>query len=157
MVTCPVGPRLCSAGPVRCRCLAPRMLDIDEHRYRSAWLVHDPTTNAWKRFEPWTTAFVDLDTRHWLFARPLQRPLCVPVVAIDPSDAFHKALRIWLLRIPVSVDAFHMVKLGNDMLTELRQRLTQQARRSCSSYSVWANRRLLLRAGEALSVVHRTS
>ncbi|MEW1806508.1 transposase [Pseudarthrobacter sp. NPDC080039] len=37
------------------------------------------------------------------------------VVAIDPSTAFRKALRMWLPRTGVSVDVFHLVKLGNDM------------------------------------------
>lgn len=32
--------------------LAPRMLGIDEHRYRSVWFFRDPVTNAWKRYEP---------------------------------------------------------------------------------------------------------
>lgn len=75
------------------------------------------------------------------------------VVAIDPSAAFRKALRMWLPRTAVSVDAFHLVKLGNDMLTEVRQRLTQQVhgRRGRSIDPVWANRRLLLRAGDTLS------
>ena len=87
------------------------------------------------------TTIVDLDTGQvlgivdgrdsdgvgeWLFARPLQWRLGVQVVAIDPSAAFRKALRMWLPRTAVSVDAFHLVKLGNDMLTEVRQRLTQQ-------------------------------
>ncbi|ALV40005.1 hypothetical protein AU252_01500 [Pseudarthrobacter sulfonivorans] len=58
----------------------------------------------------------------WLFARPLQWRLGVQVVAIDPSAAFRKALRMWLPRTAVSVDAFHLVKLGNDMLTEVRER-----------------------------------
>jgi len=35
-----------------------------------------------------------------------------------------------LPRTAVSVDAFHLAKLGNDMLTRLRQRLTQQT--ACS-------------------------
>ncbi|GKV72798.1 transposase [Pseudarthrobacter sp. NCCP-2145] len=89
----------------------------------------------------------------WLFARPLQWRLGVQVVAIDPSAAFRKALRMWLPRTAVSVDAFHLVKLGNDMLTEVRQRLTQQVhgRRGRSIDPVWANRRLLLRAGDTLS------
>ncbi|MDQ0620111.1 hypothetical protein QFZ33_004135 [Arthrobacter globiformis] len=75
------------------------------------------------------------------------------VAAIDPSAAFRKALRMWLPRTAVSVDAFHLVKLGNDMLTEVRQRLTQQVhgRRGRSIDPVWANRRLLLRAGDTLS------
>ncbi|WP_426990745.1 hypothetical protein [Pseudarthrobacter sp. Y6] len=35
----------------------------------------------------------------WLFARPLEWRLGVQVVAIDPSAAFRKALRMWLPRI----------------------------------------------------------
>jgi transposase len=147
---------------------APRMLGIDEHRYRSVRFFRDPATKAWKRYEPWMTTIVDLDTGQvlgivdgrdsegvgeWLFARPLEWRLGVQVVAIDPSAAFRKALRMWLPRTAVSVDAFHLVKLGNDMLTEVRQRLTQKVhgRRGRSIDPVWANRRLLLRAGETLS------
>lgn len=67
--------------------LAPRMLGIDEHRYRSVRFFRDPATKAWKRDEPWMTTIVDLDTRQvlgivdgrdsegvgdWLFARPLE-------------------------------------------------------------------------------------
>jgi transposase len=148
--------------------LAPRMLGIDEHRYRSVRFFRDPATKAWKRYEPWMTTIVDLDTGQvlgivdgrdsegvgdWLFARPLRWRLDVQVVAIDPSAAFRKALRMWLPRTAVSVDAFHLVKLGNDMLTEVRQRLTQEVhgRRGRSIDPVWANRRLLLRAGDTLS------
>ena len=60
----------------------------------------------------------------WVCARPLEWRLGVQVVAIGPSAAFRKALRMWLPRTAASVDAFHLVKLGNDMLTEVRQRLT---------------------------------
>jgi transposase len=42
--------------------LAPRMLGIDEHRYRSVRFIRDPATKAWKRYEPWMTTIVDLDT-----------------------------------------------------------------------------------------------
>lgn len=128
----------------------------------------DRATKAWKRYEPWITTIVDLDTGQvlgivdgreregigdWLFARPLQRRAGVQVVAIDPSAAFRNALRMWLPRTAVSVDAFHLVKLGNDMLTEVRQRLTQQVhgRRGRSIDPVWANRKLFLRAGDTLS------
>jgi hypothetical protein len=77
----------------------------------------------------------------------------VQVVAIDPSAVFRKALRMWLPRTAVSVDAFHLVLLGNNMLTEVRQRLTQElkGRRGRTADPVRANRRLLLRAGETLS------
>ncbi len=33
--------------------LAPVMLGIDEHRFRSVRFFQDPETKAWKRFEPW--------------------------------------------------------------------------------------------------------
>ncbi|MFE4230369.1 hypothetical protein ACFRJ8_21045 [Arthrobacter sp. NPDC056886] len=42
----------------------------------------------------------------WLFPRPLQWRLGVQVVAIDPSAAFRKALRMWLSRTAVAVDHF---------------------------------------------------
>ncbi|GAA4046728.1 hypothetical protein GCM10023063_37430 [Arthrobacter methylotrophus] len=60
---------------------------------------------------------------------------------------------MWLPRTAVSVDAFHLVKLGKDMLTEVRERLAQQVhgRRGRSIDPVWANRRLLLRGGDTLS------
>ncbi|WP_026551154.1 transposase [Arthrobacter sp. H20] len=123
--------------------LAPMMLGIDEHRSRSVRFFQDPETKAWKRFEPWMSTIVDLDTGQvlgvvdgkdstgvgdWLKARPLQWRLGVQVVAIDPSAAFRKALRMWLPRTAVSVDAFHLSMLGNAMVPEVRQRLTQEAK-----------------------------
>ncbi|WP_159701006.1 hypothetical protein [Arthrobacter sp. 18067] len=63
------------------------MLGIDEHRYRSVRFLRDTATKALKRYEPWMTTIVDLDTgqvlefvdgRHntgigeWLFACSLQ-------------------------------------------------------------------------------------
>lgn len=45
-----------------------------------------------------------------LFARPLAWRLGVQVVAIDPSPALRNALRLWLPRGAVSVDAFHLVQ-----------------------------------------------
>jgi hypothetical protein len=87
----------------------------------------------------------------WLFARPLAWRLAVQVVAIDPSAAFRKALRMWLPRTAVAVDHFHLVYLANQALTETRQNLSQQVkgRRGRSVDKAWAHRILLLRAGEA--------
>ncbi|WP_246263138.1 ISL3 family transposase [Arthrobacter mobilis] len=148
--------------------LRPRMLGIDEHRFRSVRFFKDPGTGTWTRYEPWMTTIVDLDTGQvlgivdgrdstgvgdWLFKRPLEWRLGVQVVAIDPSAAFRRALRMWLPRTAVSVDHFHLIQLANQALTEVRQRLSQQVRgrRGRAADPAWANRRLLLRAGSDLS------
>jgi hypothetical protein len=53
----------------------------------------------------------------------------------------------------VSVDLFHMTMLANDMLTTVRQGLSQQVRgrRGRATDPAWANRMLLLKAEENLS------
>jgi transposase len=148
--------------------LSPRMLGIDEHRFRSVRYFQDPESKAWTRFEPWMTTIVDLDTGQvlgvvdgrdhkgvgdWLFARPLDWRLGVQVVAIDPSAAFRKALRMWLPRTAVAVDHFHLVSLANQAMTEARQNLSQQVkgRRGRAVDKAWAHRMLLLRGGDTLS------
>jgi transposase len=148
--------------------LSPRMLGIDEHRFRSVRFFRDPGTGSWTRYEPWMTTIVDLDTGQvlgvvdgrdhtgvgdWLFARPLDWRLAVQVVAIDPSAAFRKALRMWLPRTAVAVDHFHLVSLGNQAMTEARQNLSQQVkgRRGRGVDKAWAHRMLLLRAGDTLT------
>ncbi|WP_364748855.1 ISL3 family transposase [Arthrobacter sp. LAR12-1-1.1] len=148
--------------------LRPRMLGIDEHRFRSVRYFRDPHSSSWVRHEPWMTTIVDLDTGQvlgvvdgrdhrgvgdWLFARPLQWRLGVQVVAIDPSAAFRKALRMWLPRTAVAVDHFHLVALANQAMTEARQNLSQQVkgRRGRGVDKAWAHRMLLLRAGDTLS------
>jgi len=148
--------------------LSPRMLGIDEHRFRSVRYFRDPESGSWPRYEPWMTTIVDLDTGQvlgvvdgrdhtgvgdWLFARPLEWRLAVQVVAIDPSAAFRKALRMWLPRTAVAVDHFHLVSLGNQAMTEARQNLSQQVkgRRGRAVDKAWAHRMLLLRAGDTLT------
>ena len=64
----------------------------------------------------------------WLAQRSEQWRERIEIVAIDPSAAFRKALRTWLPRAAVSVDKFHLVKLGNDMVTTVRQRLARTHR-----------------------------
>jgi transposase len=114
------------------------------------------------------TTFVDADTGRvlgvvdgrdsagvggWLTARSQAWRDGIEVVAIDPSAAFRKALREHLPHAAVSVDAFHLVNLANDALTAVRQRVSreQKARRGRKIDASWANRRLLLRAGDTLS------
>ncbi|WP_344301246.1 transposase [Sinomonas flava] len=148
--------------------VAPKRLEIDEHRYHSVGWYREEESSPSVRIEPWMTTVVDLDTGRvlgvvngrdsagvgeWLFARPLAWRLGVEVVAIDPSGAFRKALRMWLPRTAVSVDAFHLIQLANQAVGEARQRLSQEIRdrRRRTTEPGWANRRLLLRAAGALS------
>jgi transposase len=144
-----------------------RRLGVDEHRYRAVRFFRDET-GGWRRYEPWMTTLVDADTGRvlgvvdgrdsagvgaWLEARSQSWRDAVQVVAIDPSAAFRKALREQLPVAAVSVDPFHLVKLANDMLTQVRQRVVREAkgRRGRGIDPAWTNRRLLLRAGNTLS------
>ncbi|MGO4234690.1 ISL3 family transposase [Pseudarthrobacter sp. YAF2] len=148
--------------------LSPRLLGIDEHRFRSVRYFQDPSTKAWTRFEPWMTTIVNLDTGQvlgvvdgrdhkgvgdWLFARPLEWRPAVQVVAIDPSAAFRKALRMWLPRTAVAVDHFHLSWLANQAMTETRQNLSQQVKGRCGRAmdKAWAHRMLLLGGSDTLS------
>jgi len=144
-----------------------RRLGVDEHRYRSVRFFRDPD-GRWRRFEPWMTTFVDLDTGQvlgvvdgrdsagvsaWLRARTPAWRERVEVVAIDPSAAFRKALVDQLPRAAISVDAFHLVALANQMVTDVRRRLVRDrhGRRGRLVDPAWANRRLLLRGADTLS------
>jgi transposase len=144
-----------------------RRLGVDEHRYRAVRFLRDET-GGWRRSEPWMTTLVDADTGRvlgvvdgrdsagvgaWLEARSQSWRDAVQVVAIDPSAAFRKALREQRPVAAVSVDPFHLVKLANDMLTQVRQRVVRDrtGRRGRGIDPAWTNRRLLLRAGDTLS------
>ena len=144
-----------------------RRLGIDEHRYRSVRFFREPS-GAWRRFEPWMSTIVDIDSGQvlgvvdgrdsagiggWLKQRSAAWREGIEVVAIDPSAAFRKALREQLPRAAVSVDPFHLVKLANDMLTAVRQRVSRdlKGRRGGGGDASWANRRLLLRGADSLS------
>ena len=144
-----------------------KRLGIDEHRYRSVRYFRTPS-GGWRRFEPWMSTIVDVTTGQvlgvvdgrdsvgvgaWLAARPARWLEQVEVVAIDPSAAFRKALRTHLPCAAVSVDPFHLVKLANDTLTAVRQRLSRdhKGRRGRLVDPSWANRKLLLRGADTLS------
>jgi transposase len=144
-----------------------RRIGINEHRFRRVryFRLH---TGAWRPHEPWMSTIVDLDTGRvlgvvdgrnntgvgaWLAARTPAWRDKIEVVAIDPSAAFAKAIRINLPATAISVDAFHLIKLANDTLTMVRQRLSQQnsQRRGRAADPSWANRRSLLRGADTLS------
>lgn len=151
-----------------------RAWGIDEHRFATAkWFKH-PDTAVWCRVEPWMSTFVDADTGHvlgivdgrssknvtaWLQERSPAFLDRLQVVAIDPSTTFRTAIRRVLSVVQISVDHFHLVKLGNQMLTSVRQRALREVlgRRGRKQDAVWAHRMLLLRAGDRLtdSGLHR--
>lgn len=64
----------------------------------------------------------------WLFARPLTRRLAFRPKAIDPSAAFRKAPRMWLIRAVVATDHFYLLSQANQALTEARQNLSQEVK-----------------------------
>jgi len=147
--------------------VAVKHLGVDEHRYRSV-RFYRTVTGAWARYEPWMSTIVDVTTGQvlgivdgrggagvgaWLAARPADWLAQVEVVAIDPSAAFRKALRIHLPCAHVSVDPFHVVMLANAAMTAVRQRLVRdhKGRRGRLVDPAWANRRLLLRGADTLS------
>src|SRR4051812_8873091 len=141
-----------------------RRLGVDEHRYRSVRFFRDENGGR-RRSEPWITTLVDADSgrvlgvvdgrdsagvQTWLATRSARWRDAVEVVAIDPSAAFRKALRAQLPHAAISVDPFHLVKLANDMLTHVRQRVVRdrKGRRGRSVDPAWTHRRLLLRADD---------
>ena len=146
-----------------------RLLGVDETRARSVrWLLAE---HGWRRSDPWMTSFVDLDPSHpggllglapgrsgasvrgWLELQSSEFRDGIEVVAVDPSAPFAAALREVLPHATLVVDHWHLHRLANLMLTQVRQRVTQQVHghRGRRTNDSWAYRRLLLRGGRHLS------
>ncbi len=75
------------------------------------------------------------------------------MVAVDPSAPFAAALRDVLPSATLVVDHWHLHRLANLMVTQVRQRVTQQVHghRGRASNDSWAYRRLLLRGARHLT------
>jgi transposase len=146
-----------------------RMLGVDETRARSVrWLLAE---YGWRRTDQWMTSFVDLDPTHpggllglapgrsgasvrgWLDLQSQAFRDGIEVVAVDPSAPFAAALREVLPHATLVVDHWHLHRLANLMLTQVRQRVTQQVHghRGRKANDSWAYRRLLLRGARHLS------
>ena len=123
---------------------------------------------GWKRVDPWMITFVDLakgevldvvDGRDsaavsaWLAAQPRVVATPGPSRRDRPSAAFRSAVRRWLPKARVSVNHFHLVKLGNDMLTGVRCRVSGDLhdRRGRGTDLAWEHRLLVLRGYDTLS------
>lgn len=149
-------------------------LGIDEHRFRSVRWFRDltlPDGHQWRRLEPWSMTFTDLTTgrvlgvvpgrdgasvTRWLEQQPLWWREQVTVVAIDPGldpATFRSAIITSLPHVKITVDRFHLVKLANDMVTQVRRRVwwDRHDRRGRGIDAAWAHRLLLLRGYDTLS------
>ena len=146
-----------------------KVLGIDETRRGKPIWAQDPDTKRWVlAHDRWHTGFVDaagtggllaqVEGRSsavviaWLNAQPQAWRAAITHVTIDFSASYAKAVREALPNAVLVVDHFHGVQLGNDMLTQVRQRVIRetQGRRGRKTDPAWANRRRLLTAHERL-------
>jgi transposase len=150
-----------------------RVLGIDETRARSVkWVFED---KAWQRSNPWMTSFVNADPScpggllgltpgrsggcvgDWLGQQSQEFLDGIEVVVIDPSAPYAAGIRLALPDAEIAVDHWHIIKLGNKMVTDTRRRVIQQSqgRRGRKVDAMWAHRMLLLTAEENLSPKQR--
>ncbi len=146
----------------------PIVLGIDEtRRGRSRWTRGE--AGGWVRLERFETNFVDLagaggllgqtagrtgaTVVSWLDAREEAWKAAVQVVAMDPHAGYRAAVAEALPNARVVVDHFHLVRLANAMVTDVRQRVAREqlGRRGRKADPAWAHRLLLLPAGDRLS------
>jgi hypothetical protein len=144
-------------------------LGIDETRFRSVRWVLDGV--GWKRSDPWLTSFVDCSrdgpgsllglapgrtggcVKDWLAVQSDAFRNKIEIVVIDPSAPYASGIRAGLPDALIAVDGWHLVALANQMVTEVRQRVTREqlGRRGTVADTVWVNRRLLLTGAEHVS------
>jgi transposase len=146
-----------------------RMLGIDETRTRRVrWVLAQA---GWKRTNPWMTSFVDADPNRpgrllglapgrsgsavtsWLDAQSDQFRDRVEIVVIDPFRPYASGVRKALPHAQLAVDKWHVIKLGNDTVDEVRKRLSKSrhGRRGTTNDPVWKHRNLLLTGADRLT------
>lgn len=130
-------------------------LGMDEHRWR-----HRP--------RGWAIGFCDLDTgrlidiipgrsgtgiSRYLAGQPAEIRARVSTVSVDPWRGYLRPVRRLLPRAQIVVDHFHLVRLANQMLTEVRQRTQQEVcgHRGRKGDPLYGIRHLLLRGRERLT------
>lgn len=91
--------------------------------------------------------------KDWLLEQSKAFRDAVQVVVIDTSAPYASGIRVALPQAKIAVDKWHLVALANQMVTEVRQRVTREqlGRRGTSREKVWVNRHLLLTGYEHLS------
>ena len=110
-----------------------------------------PTARA--GYSAWCPAAPAPPSNAWLTQRDQAWRDGIEVVALDPSAPFAAAIRRVLPQATIVVDHWHLVRLANQAVTEVRQRVARQqlGRRGRKADPAWAHRRLLLAAGDRLS------
>jgi transposase len=128
----------------------------------------------WRRSDPWMTSFVDADISRpgvllglapgrsgarvssWLAEQTHTFRQTIRTVVIDPSAPYASGIGNALPGVQIAVDHWHLVRLANDMVTEVRQRVARErhGRRGRKTDPAWAHRRMLLTAGNRLSRRH---
>ena len=145
------------------------VLGIDETRRGKPRWSRDPLTQRWVRLDRWDTGFVDLHGDQgllgqaegrtsatvvgWLALRSNQFRDAIRYVVIDPAASYRAAItRDVLPNAQLVVDHFHLVRLANDVVTQVRRRVTWELRnrRGRKVDPEWANRRRLLTGRERL-------
>lgn len=145
------------------------VLGIDEtRRGRPIW-VQDAGTGKWRMTERFETNFVDLAGSQgllgqtsgrtkatvvgWLGQRGQAWKDSVQIVAMDPCASYRAAVHEALPQARVVADHFHLVRLANQAVTDVRRRVTwdTHGRRGRKTDPAWAARRRLLRGRERLS------
>jgi hypothetical protein len=162
------------ADPVLALALAPiRVLGIDETRRGKAKWETDPATGIRTWVDRFDSGMVDIAGDQGLLAQVNGREVATVVawinsqtpefragithVAIDMSATYAKAVRKALPHARIVVDHFHVVKLANQMIDDVRRRTTQalRGRRGRACDPEWTSRRRLLRGMERLTEEQR--
>ena len=118
------------------------VLGIDETRRGTPKWAQDPVTGRWARTERFETNFTDLSGQGrllgqvagltgkavtgWLDDRGQAWKDQVAFVAIDPCAVYRPAVQRALPDAVIVVDHFHLVRLANQAVTRVRQRVTRQ-------------------------------
>ena len=158
------------ADPVLAQELTPiRVLGIDETRRGKAKWETDPDTGVRTWVDRFDTGLVDITGDQgllaqvngrdaatvvdWIGAQSAEFRAAITHVAIDMSASYAKAVRQALPHARVVVDHFHVVKLANQMIDDVRRRTTQtlRGRRGRTCDPEWTSRRRLLRGVERLT------
>jgi transposase len=144
------------------------VLGSDEtRRGRPTWF--QLPSGKWRLTERFETNFVDLDGRQgllgqtsgrtkaavaaWLHERGQAWKDSVQIVAMDPCASYRAAVHEALPQARIVADHFHLVRLANQAVIDVRRRVTwnTHGRRGRKSDPAWAARRRLLRGRERLS------